>query len=238
MSSTTVDHAQRSSANESADGSLSAENAARAEELAGLFDRRYREATERSESPPWSLGRPHPGLIAWLNVEASRLVRPGCRAAVAGAGLGDDAAELAHRGYDIIAFDRSPTAVEWAARRHPDLAGQFHTADLLNLPSKWRRRFDLVVEVNLLAAAPPTLRPAFLAGLAELMHPRGVLLTIDRGRNDATPVDERSGPPHPLSARELEELAEAAGLGCVRPPDDFEDDADPPRRWRRAALHR
>ena len=70
----------------------------------------YRRADGALELVPWANEGPHPAFLAWLNAEAPCLVRPGCRVAVVGCGLGDDAIELINRGFDVTAFDHDPLA--------------------------------------------------------------------------------------------------------------------------------
>ena len=114
------------------------------------FDSIYRDAAGDVDRVPWAHRQPCPALVTWLNTEAPLLVRCGARAAVVGCGLGMDACLLRERGYDVVAFDASPSAIDWARRIHPDDADMFQVADVLDLPSRLRHRFDLVVEVHTL----------------------------------------------------------------------------------------
>src|ERR1051326_5949174 len=98
------------------------------------FEDLYHDAAGDVDRIPWGKGCASPALQAWLNSEAPSLLRPGATACIVGCGLGDDARELAGRGYDILAFDVSPTAVNWARNRHPDLSDRFVVADLFKLP--------------------------------------------------------------------------------------------------------
>jgi SAM-dependent methyltransferase len=153
-----------------------------------------------------------------------------------GCGLGDDVRELADRGYDVTGFDVSPTAVEWARKRHPDLADHFQIADLTALPGCLKRRADLVVEVSTIQAVHPSLRPAIVSGIAALARPRGVVLAVCRGRDEGEPA--ATAPPFALSCAEMTGLFAAEGFTPVRGVDDFEDDEAPPVRRLRAALRR
>ena len=100
---------------------------------AAFFEAIYGEAAGDTTRVPWAHGQPHPALVTWLNAVAPSLIRCGSRVAVVGCGLGDDAVELTHRGYDVTAFDVSPTAIEWARRRHPEIARDLHVADLFDI---------------------------------------------------------------------------------------------------------
>lgn len=202
------------------------------------FDAVYRDAAGDAGAVPWAALRPNPMMVSWLNAEAPGLVRPGSRVAVVGCGLGDDVAELAGRGYDVIGFDISPTAVDWARRRFPHLAASFLQADLLALPARLLRRFDLVVEIYTLQALPPALREEAAHAVASLAGSKGYVLAICRARDESELLETLPGPPWPLTARELAGLMEAAGFHPVRAIDDFLDDETPPVRRLRAVFAR
>lgn len=176
---------------------------------------------------PWSEGGPCPTLVEWLNREAFSIVRAGGRAAVVGCGLGDDVVELARRGYDAIGFDISPSAVRWAARRHPQHADRFLTADLLELPTRLAGRFDLVVDAYTMQCMDPARRPAAARGIARLVAARGAVLCIERARNDDEPVSLEDGPPFALSGTELVRVMADAGLALRDGPGEFHCPDDP-----------
>lgn len=207
-------------------------------EVAGLFEGIYREAAGDALRIPWHRDGANPPLVSWLNAEAPSIVRPGASAVVIGCGLGDDVCELAVRGYDVLGFDVSASAVDWAKRRHADLVDRFTQADLFNIPSRLKRRFDLVVEVYTIQSLPVALRDAALEGAASLMRPHGTMLVTCRGRNEDEPIDESSGPPYPLTSRELIALMSRNGLTPVRAVDDFFDDEQPPKHRLRGAFRR
>ncbi|MFN0133758.1 MAG: class I SAM-dependent methyltransferase [Phycisphaerales bacterium] len=169
------------------------------------FESVYADAQGEMSRVPWADARPSPLLASWLNGEGSSLVRPGAKVTVVGCGLGDDARELADRGYDVVAFDCSPTAVQWARQRHATIAERFVVADLFALPGSLTRRADLVVEIHTIQAVHPGLRPAAAEAIVSLARPRGTVLAIARGREESEPLDA-IGPPFPLTARELTEL--------------------------------
>ena len=105
----------------------------------------------RGRIVPWDRRAPHPLLVEW--VEQQPASSRG-RTLVVGSGLGDDAAFLAARGYRVIAFDISKSAIESARRRFPTSPVDFRVADLLNPPAEWRQRFDLVVETYTTSPCP------------------------------------------------------------------------------------
>ncbi len=191
--------------------------------VASHFDEVYQAARGESSRVPWAQCGPDPCLLHWLNAEARVLVRPGCRAVVVGCGLGDDVVELAGRGYDVQGFDISPTAVQWAARRHPDHAERFFVADLLAPPGRLLKRFDLVVEVRTIQSLAPAHRPAVAKALAGLVCNRGVLITIACGRPAEEPLSDHVGQPWPLTAAELVDLFSPHGMAPIHGPCGIEE---------------
>lgn len=201
--------------------------------LAAHFDEVYCSANGEASRVPWAECQPCPALVQWLNTEAPVLVRPGSRTAVVGCGLGDDVVELADRGYDVIGFDISPTAVRWAARRHPDHADRFMVADLFAMPPRLQRRFDLVIEAYTLQSLGVSLRPMAAAALAALVAPRGVVLAVARGREPTQCLSACLAPPFPFTPDELADTLSAAGLYPMHGPQsivEFWDHDNPPQR--------
>lgn len=215
-------------------GVVEAKPDAETAKLRGFFENVYLQAGGEPAQVPWVRQKPSPMLVAWLNAEAAAWVRPGARAVVVGCGLGDDLAELACRGYDVSGFDVSPTAVQWAKRRFPEHSAAFQTADLLDLPGRLLKRFDLVIEAYTLQSLPPSLRERAARAVASLTHKHGVVLTICRGRDEAEKLEGVQGPPFPLTAGELRRAMESAGMTATREIDDFTDDDTPEIRRLRA----
>jgi SAM-dependent methyltransferase len=202
------------------------------------FEGLYRVAAGDSAHIPWADEVPSPALVAWLNREAPSLIRPGASISVVGCGLGEDVQELADRGYDVLAFDVSPSAVQWARRRHPAVAERFMVADLFAIPTGLLRRADLVVEINTIQSVHPGLRQRAAGAIASLARPRGSVLVICRGRDESEDLSTVDGPPFALSPRELSEIFGAQGMAPTREIDDFIDEEDPPQRRLRAAFRR
>lgn len=202
------------------------------------FEEIYRRADGDTGHVPWADTHANPALVAWLNGEAPSVVRPGAAVTVVGCGLGHDVVELAGRGYDVLGFDVSPTAIDWAKRLHPEAADRFVVADLFNLPGSLARRADLVVEVCTLQALHPSMREHAAQAIASLARPRGCVLTVCRGRDEGELLESFTAPPYPLTSAELCGLMEAQGWYPTRPVDDFMDDETPPKRRLRAAFRR
>jgi SAM-dependent methyltransferase len=194
------------------------------------FEELYAQAEGQAGSIPWADGVPNPSLVAWM-------ARPGAlvgarTAAVVGCGLGHDAEALAARGVEVVGFDVSPTAIEWAKRLHPGSPVRYEVADLLAPPTEYVGAFDLVVEIYTVQALPPPSRPALAKSLRSLLAARGRLWFYARVRPDLAEAPQ--GPPWPLARREIEALF--ADLRVEEPLRDLPVAEDPTPRvlgvWR------
>jgi SAM-dependent methyltransferase len=198
----------------------------------GWFEKLYSQAAGEAGSIPWADLKPNPNLLAWLDRE-----RPSTagRALVVGCGLGDDAEELARRGWKVTAFDISPTAIAWCRKRFSQTPVDYQPADLLAPPASFRRAFDFVFESYTLQALPAEVRPRAIASAADFVAPSGRLLVICRGRDSSEPVN---GPPWPLSREDLAPLVREHGLIERSFEDYLDEDDDPPARRFRIVYQR
>jgi len=189
----------------------------------GWFERLYADAAQGHAIVPWDRRAPHPLLVEWVGRQPAR---SGCRTLVVGSGLGDDAAFLATRGYRVIAFDISKSAIESARRRFPRTPVDFRVADLLNPPAEWRQHFDLVVETYTTQSLPARLRPTVALHVGRFVAPGGTLLVLAVARDHDELVD---GPPWPLSRADIDSFA-VEGLEVL----SVEELRDPPgtHHWR------
>jgi SAM-dependent methyltransferase len=187
-----------------------------------IFEQMYGAAAAGGPVPPWERGAPHPLLETW----GRDLDGAGRRALVVGSGLGNDAEFIAARGFDVVAFDVSPTAVRMARERNPGSPVDYVVADLLDLPAAWRQAFELVVECLTVQSLPPALHAPTSAAVAGAVAPGGTLIVVATA-GDGDP--DADGPPWPLARREVEAFAKG-GLEVVA----IEDVRDPgvPPRWR------
>jgi SAM-dependent methyltransferase len=198
--------------------SLAEESHAAGDET-GWLERLYSSAGGDASRVPWADGKPNPNLVSWLDARAAH----GGRALVVGCGLGDDAEELARRGYDVTAFDVSSSAVEWARSAHPSSSCEYVCADLLHPPAEWAQAFDLVVEIYTVQVLRGEPRREALLALPGLVAPGGTLLLIARGRDDDDPEGDL---PWPLAKRELSTVAQ------LLTTESFEDYVDEEGRRR------
>ena len=195
----------------------------------GWFERLYAEAARGEAIVPWTDLEPNPHVVEWLDRESP----PAGRALDIGTGVGDTAEELSRRGFRVVAFDVSPTAVAEARRRFPQTRVDYRVADLLRLPAELDATFDLVVECYTLQVLPPQARAEAIASLRRTVAPGGSLLVVARGREPEEPQGQM---PWPLTRTEVESLA-GDGLHLIA-FEDFVDDEDPPVRRFRAVFRR
>ncbi|AHJ30988.1 class I SAM-dependent methyltransferase [Nodularia spumigena CS-584] len=167
------------------------------------FDVLYSQSQGDVTQIPWAKLTVHPYLQDWLTINHTQ--GEGLSALVIGCGLGDDAEALADRGFQVTAFDISPTAIDWCQQRFPDSSVNYVVADLLNLPAQWHQAFDLVVEIRNIQALPLNIRSTVIASVASVVAATGTLLVINRFRDTELEPD---GPPWPLSDSELAQFTE------------------------------
>lgn len=165
----------------------------------GWFEKVYANANGDGEAVPWANLGPSPDVIEWF--DRHKIDGTDQKALVIGCGLGDDAEALAQRGFDVTAFDISPTAIEWCKRRFPTSSVNYQVADLFDTPSHWQGSFDFVLEYFTIQALPPEMNQRTIQAIARHVALGGTLLVVSLGR----PAEVRvSGPPWPLSKATLD----------------------------------
>lgn len=186
-------------------------------EPSGWFEVLYSQANGDYSQVPWARLTIHPYVQDWLDTGViqgeNRL------ALVIGCGLGDDAEALQKRGFQVTAFDISPTAIAWCQKRFPDSQVNYVVADIFALDSQWHRAFDFVLESRNIQALPLSVRSNAIEAIASLVAEGGTLLVITRFRDTETAPD---GPPWPLSESELA-LFQNLGLQEIR-RDTFDEE--------------
>ncbi len=196
----------------------------------GWFEALYAQAGDDTSIIPWADLKPNPNLLDWLNQNG-----PGGSglALKVGSGLGDDAEELARRGFETTAFDISESAIALSRSRFPDSVVSYVVADLFVAPIEWKARFGFVLESYTLQVLPPSLRAKAVRCIASFVAPTGTLLVIARGRE---PSDPEGNMPWPLTREEMS-FFEAHGLKEVS-FEDFMDSENPSVRRFRATYYR
>jgi SAM-dependent methyltransferase len=204
----------------------------------GWFEELYKRAEGDNEKVSWADLEPNRFLRTWA--ERTGLKGDGRKALVVGCGLGDDAVYLDDLGFDVTAFDISPTAIEWARRLHADRNIKFVAADLFQSPLSWRYvqppataggtdggGFDFVLEVYTIQPLPIDIRPQVIDSIAAFPKPGGELVVVTRGREDDEETDQL---PWPLSRADLKRFEEN---GLVKEHFEIQDgdEEDPMRRF-------
>jgi SAM-dependent methyltransferase len=173
----------------------------------GWFEPLYADAKGDTAQVPWAKNQPHPFLQDWLSINSSQAAEKtaGKLALVIGCGLGDDAELLARIGYQVTAFDISPTAIAWCQQRFPDSTVNYLVADLFDLDPQWQSKYDFIFECRTIQALPLNVRSQVIQKITALVAPQGTLLVITRHREANTIPD---GPPWALSDVELSKFTE------------------------------
>ncbi|MEM7532365.1 MAG: class I SAM-dependent methyltransferase [Chloroflexota bacterium] len=188
----------------------------------GWFDVVYQRAQNDADAVPWACCEPRPAFANWLRNHP--LDGTGKTACVIGCGLGDDAEALAACNFQVTAFDIAPTAVSWSKERFPETTVDYQVADLFDPPSAWHNHFDFVFECFTIQALPIHMREQTIQAVMNLVAPEGTLLVVTLGMpSDATPSDDRGGPPWPLLRAEIDLFLNGMSeveLGVTPPKED------------------
>jgi ubiquinone/menaquinone biosynthesis C-methylase UbiE len=121
--------------------------------------------------PPWDIGRAQPEVVRTAEAGGSTgpVIDVGC-------GTGENALELSSRGLQVVGVDAAPRAIEKARAKALErgLAAEFLVADALSLASLGRR-FRTALDCGMFHVFEDHERPIYVASLASVLQPRGVL---------------------------------------------------------------
>jgi SAM-dependent methyltransferase len=169
----------------------------------GWFEALYKESEGDTEKIPWADLEPNKYFSAWA--ARTGLKGEGRKVLVVGCGLGDDARMLYDLGFEVTAFDISPTAIEWAKKLHKDTSIRFETMDLFEPFHAWLGAFEYVLEIYTIQPLPMELRPSVIDAIAAFVAPGGKLVVVTRGREDDEQPERL---PWPLSRKDLSRFEE------------------------------
>lgn len=151
------------------------------------------ETRYRDHVTPWDAGKvPTP-----LREYAATLV-PGARILIPGCGSAHDAAWLAQAGFDVLAIDFSPAAVEVAKQTLGEFAHVVRQADFFDFDAG--APFDAIYERAFLCALPRKMWAGYAPRCAQLLAPGGRLAGFYFF------ADTPKGPPFGTSQAELDAL--------------------------------
>src|SRR5262249_45145553 len=137
---------------------------------------------------------------------------------------------VAGLGFNVVAFDISPTAIDGARSRFPGSSVDYTPGDLLNPPASWRGALDPVVEIY---TVPPLPRPPPtppLSTLPRLVAPDGTLLIIAHATEQSAPGRDPSSFPWPLTRAEIDSAADL--LHPIKIELLRDNETPPTLRWR------
>lgn len=172
-------------------------------DMLGWFEALYKEAAGNNEKIPWADLEPNSYFRAYA--ESVGLKGDGRKALVVGCGLGDDARYLYDLGFDVTAFDISPTAIEWARRLAGGREIEFEVMDLFEPFRGWLGAFDFVLEIYTIQPLPLEMRPKVIDAVSGFVKDGGEIVVVTRGREDD---EEPTEVPWPLSRRDLSRFEE------------------------------
>lgn len=152
----------------------------------GWFEEFYARAGGDIHQVYWADLEPNPLLLDWIS-EHGKL--SGKTAVTIGCGLGDDAEALARHGYQVTAFDISPSAIAMCRQRYPDSSVAYRVADLFDFPDEWRQGFDLVYECNTIQILNGSSRVQAVKAISDLVAPGGEVLVSCRSRAAGEQLD-------------------------------------------------
>jgi SAM-dependent methyltransferase len=153
-----------------------------------FWEKRFREGFT-----PWDAGKIPAALGQFLTTEprGQRVLIPGC-------GSGYEVRAFAEAGFETLAIDFAPAAVERAQQSLGSLGHLVRLADFFE--SDFTPPFDLVYERAFVCSLPRPLRPRYVQRVIELLRPQGRIAGFFFFE------DGERGPPFGLKGGELEAL--------------------------------
>ena len=153
------------------------------------------ETRYRDHVTPWDAGRVPDALRAY-----AKRVAPGSRILIPGCGSAYEAYYLLENGFDVLAIDFSPAAIEIAQANLACFAEHIRLADFFSFD--FGVPYDAVYERAFLCALPPRLWPQYAKRMAELIRRGGDLAGFFFLR------ETEKGPPFGTSPAALQALLE------------------------------
>ena len=140
------------------------------------YDDRYRQV--HGENLQWFADSPSPivgEVIERLSIDG-RMLEIGC-------GEGRDGGWLMERGFDVLATDVSPAAIDYARKRFPQFAGRFRVLDCLS--ENMDDKFDFIYAVAVIhMLVPDEDRNGFYCFIREHLAPGSMALICTMGNGE------------------------------------------------------
>lgn len=153
------------------------------------------ETRYRDQVTPWDAGKVPQALQRFRAT-----MQPGARVLIPGCGSAYEAYYLAESGFDVLAIDFSPAAVELAQRNLACFGDIVRLADFFDFDPG--PAFDVIYERAFLCALPRTIWAGYPQRCAQLLRPGGVIAGFFFF------ADTPKGPPFGTSPAELGALLE------------------------------
>jgi SAM-dependent methyltransferase len=176
----------------------------------GWFDSIYKSANGDHTKVFWADLEPSPYLVSWL--ENNPIDKVSKRACVIGCGVGDDAEALSEFGFEVTAFDISPSAIDLCKNRYPNTKVNYVVADLFNYPKEWLEKFDVIYECNTIQVLPGDYRVKARIAMSSLICKDGYILVSCRSRNEG---EKENAIPLPLTKGEMDEFVNSDKLNEI-----------------------
>ena len=154
----------------------------------GFWESRYRDHVT-----PWDAGKVPDALRAY-----SKRIKPGCRILIPGCGSAYEARYLTENGFDVLAIDFSPAAVELAKKNLSPFGKIARLADFFDFDHG--NAYDVIYERAFLCALPPRMWPQYAPRTAQLLRSGGELAGFFFFR------DTEKGPPFGTTPEALHAL--------------------------------
>ena len=126
------------------------------------------ESRYRDHTTPWDAGKVPDALRDY-----TKRIKSGSRILIPGCGSAYEAGYLAENGFDVLAIDFSPAAVELAKKNLFRFGDIVRLADFFEFD--YGKSYDVIYERAFLCALPPRMWPKYAPRMAQLLRPGGEL---------------------------------------------------------------
>jgi len=126
------------------------------------------ESRYRDHTTPWDAGKVPDALREYV-----KRIKIGSRILIPGCGSAYEAGYLAENGFDVLAIDFSPAAVELAMKNLSRFDDIVRLADFFEFD--YGKPYDVIYERAFLCALPPRMWPQYAPRTAQLLRPGGEL---------------------------------------------------------------
>ena len=126
------------------------------------------ESRYRDHVTPWDAGKVPDALREYV-----MRIKTGSRILIPGCGSAYEASYLAENGFDVLAIDFSPAAVELAKKNLSRFGDIVRLADFFDFD--YGKPYEVIYERAFLCALPPRMWPKYAPRSAQLLRPKGEL---------------------------------------------------------------